>query len=104
NFGFDDVAKKNIEFLYDQFHQIDHGPLIYGVDMNGNSFVLYHKNIDTYNMLLLLKMFNCRDAILLCDSTKANLICKESGSNRYNKTDFIGNPKKFLSNIIAFSG
>ncbi|XWV25271.1 hypothetical protein QJ856_gp0499 [Tupanvirus deep ocean] len=95
---------KTISFTNQEFFDMDNGLLVLAIDKNDNVFILYHRHIDFYNMLLLLKMFNCKDAILLCNSVNANIIWKESGFNTYNKTDFIGNPKTNLSNIITISG
>ncbi|XWV26533.1 SusC/RagA family TonB-linked outer membrane protein [Tupanvirus soda lake] len=91
-------------FVNQEFFDMDNGLLVFAIDKDDNIFILYHRHIDFYNMLLLLRMFNCKDAILLCNSVNANIIWKESGFNTYNKTDFIGNPKTALSNIITISG
>ena len=102
-YNFSDIGKK-INFVNDEFFDMDNGLLVLGIDNHSNTFIVYHKHIDFYNMLLLLKLFDTRDAILLCNSNSANIIWKEKGLNMYNKTDFIGNPKKILSNIITFAG
>jgi len=77
--------------------------LIFAIDNDDNIFIVYVEQIDLYNLLLLLQMFGCRDAILLCGSDNINIIWKESGYNIYNKTDFIGNPSDSISNVITFS-
>jgi hypothetical protein len=102
-YDFSDIGQK-INFVNSDFFNLDNGLLIFGIDKKNNIFVVYHKYIDFYNILLLLELFDSRDAILLCNSTSANIIWKERGFNMYNKTDFIGNPKKMLSNVITFSG
>ena len=102
-FNFSDIGNK-INFVNQDFFEMNGGALVFGTDKNNNLFIIYHRHIDFYNMILLLKAFDCNDAILLCNKSDANIIWKESGSNTYNKTDFIGNPKKILSNIITFSG
>lgn len=102
-YDFMDIGKK-INFINSEFFSMDNSLLVIAIDKNENLIIVYHKHIDIYNMLLLLKLFNSYNAILLCNSPNANIIWKEKGFNMYNKTDFIGNPNKKLSNIITFSG
>lgn len=92
-----------IKFANDAFFDMNNGLLVLATDRGRNIFILYHPHIDFFNMLLLLNMFGCQDAILLCNSD-ANMIWRQSGYNTYNRSDFIGNPLKKVSNIIVFAG
>jgi hypothetical protein len=94
----------DVNFVYDTMFNMNEGLFVFAIDMSNNIFMMYHKHIDYYNIMLLLNMFGCKDAILLCNSPNVNIIWKENGYNTYNKTDFVGNPKKILSNVITFSG
>lgn len=102
-YHFSDLGK-NIDMVNNELFDVNNGLLVLAIDHNDNIFITYHRKIDFYNIMLFLKFFNCKDAILLCNSLEANIIWKEADNNIYNKTDFIGNPNKFVSNIIAFSG
>lgn len=89
-------------FEYEVFFRKERGLLLIAFDVNGNIIIINHQQSDLYNMMLLLSTFNIADAIMLC-TLDANVIWKENGFNTYNKTDFLGNPKKIVSNVIAFS-
>lgn len=103
DFNFSEIGTK-INFVYNSLFEMNHGLLVLMMDAHNNICLFNHENIDIFNMLLLLKIFDCKDAIVLCDSTKINIIWKENGYNTYNKTDFIGNPQLIVSNVIVFSG
>lgn len=103
SFDFSEIGKR-IQFNNNQLFNTNNGLFVFAIDENDNIFLIYHQHIDIFNMMLLLQLFNCKDAIVLCNSSDANIIWKENGQNIYNKTDFLGNPKKIISNVITFSG
>lgn len=94
---------KTIHFKHPELFSMRRGMLVLGIDQTGNTFVVYHKLIDMYGLLCLLNAFKTRDAILLCISDSASILWRESGTNTFNKTDFIGNPLKPSSSIVAFA-
>lgn len=73
------------------------------IDSSHNIIIIHHKDINKYNLILMLKIMNCSDAIIVADTPNINLIWKKHGKNVHNKTDFIGNPTELVSNIISFS-
>lgn len=103
-YPFDNLIKNTgpIKFVNKEYFEMQ-GFMVIGIDYENNLFIIYHKHIDYYNLILLLIESNCKDAIMICNNSNANIIWKEAGINKYNKTDFIGNPKIELSNVITFS-
>lgn len=101
-YDFSDIGSKLI-FQDERMFDTNNGLLVIAIDDNDNIFIVYHPHIDYFNMMLLLKIFNSKEAIIICSSSNAHIIWKENGYNTYNKTDFIGNPSDILSNIITFS-
>lgn len=101
-YDFSDIGSKLI-FQDEEIFNTINGLLVIAIDHDNNIFIVYHPHIDYFNMMLLLKVFNSKEAILICQSSNAHIIWKENGYNTYNKSDFIGNPSDILSNIITFS-
>lgn len=93
-----------LNFVNSKLFISNSNPFVFATDFNDNSFILHFREIDTYSLMLLLRNFSCKDAIILCDSIESSAIWKESGYNKYNKTDFIGNPERKTSSVITFSG
>ena len=80
------------------------GYLILAFDKDDNIFIMSHANTNMSNMLELLKIFMCKNAILLCETPNPHIIWKiNQATNRYNSTNFIGNPSDSISNVITFS-
>lgn len=98
---FSDIGSR-VKFVDNDFFELS-GFLVIGIDKNGNIIIFYHPRIDFYNIMLVLNIFNCDDAILICKSPSIHLMWKENGLNTYNKTNFIGNPGDIISNVITFS-
>lgn len=99
---FDDIGSR-IKFDNMFLFRNSPGLMVVAFDVVGNILILNHNNSDLYSMMMLLKTFGCVDAILLCNAN-TNIIWKEAGLlNRFNKTNFIGDPSKSVSNVISFS-
>lgn len=101
-YNFSDIGSK-LMFQNEQLFDTNDGFLVIAIDHNNNIIIVYHPHIDYFNIILLLKIFNSKEAIIICRSSDAHIIWKENRHNTYNKSDFIGNPSNILSNIITFS-
>ena len=100
--NFSEIGSK-VKFVYSSLFDMNNGLLVVSTDSNNNIMIIYHPKIDYFNMMLLLSIIGCKDAILVCNAPNANIMWKETGLNRYNKTDFMGNPAQIISNVITFS-
>lgn len=102
-YSFNDLDK-NFSFKYPSFFKTNNGPLVIAMDKDNNIMIIYHDNMDIYNIMQILNKFNCEDAILICNTPNLNIMWKgDKENNYYNNKDFIGNPNKTVSNIILFS-
>ena len=84
-------------------NDIDTEMIVIAMDENKNILIIYHQSINRYNMISLLKFFRINDAIIVCKTENSHIIWKECGTKYRNKTDFIGNTNKIVSNVITFS-
>lgn len=103
SYDFSDIETK-IKFKNPEVYDMNYGLLILCITIAGDIMIFYHKKTDIYTLLVMLKNFDCYDAIVLCNTPDANIIWKENGHNIFNKSDFIGNPNKNVYNVITFSG
>lgn len=106
DYSFNDLKNK-FNFKYPSFFNTNNGPLIIGKDKDNNTIIIYHDKMDIYNMMKILDKFQCKDAVLICNTSNLAILWKganKNGENNiFNKGDFIGNTDKKISNIILFS-
>jgi len=102
NYNFSEIGK-HIHFINESSF-IMSGLLVVATDINDNILIFYHPKMDHFSMVLLLSLYDANNAIVICKSSKAHIIWKEAGMNKYNKTDFIGNISDPVSNVITFCG
>ena len=91
----------NLTYM-DYYFQIA-GYTVYAIDKNGDRMIIVHPSINHYNLQILLKNLEVRDAVILCRKNNLSVIWKEDGENLYNKTDYLGDISLPSYNVITIS-